>query len=352
MKNNIYVDIHAIQTVPPSNINRDDTGSPKTAQYGGVTRARVSSQSWKKSIREYFKKYDTNKNIVGIRTLSVVDYISKEIIKLNEEISDETATKMAIDVLKNIGISIKDKENKLEALFFISNVQAKNLAKAAIDGEKDKKKLKELLSDEPSVDLALFGRMVAKDASLNEDASAQVAHAISTHSIQTEFDFYTAVDDLQKEDNAGAGMLGTIEFNSSTLYRYANIAVHEFKKQMNDENDITIDALKLFIEAFIKTMPSGKINTFANQTLPQAVVVSIRHDRPINLVSAFETPVKSNDGYVSSSIDRLKKEYNNILKFVDKADFTLTINVSEIGEEQDNLGMLVDKFAQCISTLL
>ena len=91
--------------------------------------------------------------------------------------------------------------------------------------------------------------MVADDPSLNEDASSQVAHAISTHGVQTEFDFYTAVDDLAPEDNAGAGMLGTIEFNTSTLYRYANVAVHELTRQLGNEQTV-INTLKLFVEAF------------------------------------------------------------------------------------------------------
>ena len=54
MENRLFVDIHAIQSLPPSNVNRDDTGSPKTAIYGGVRRSRVSSQSWKRAIRQYF----------------------------------------------------------------------------------------------------------------------------------------------------------------------------------------------------------------------------------------------------------------------------------------------------------
>lgn len=352
MINRVYVDIHAIQTVPPSNLNRDDTGSPKTAQYGGVTRARVSSQSWKRAIREYFRKNATDENLVGVRSLKIVDYIADEIKNNDSTISQEDAIKHASKVLKNAGISLSDTENKLKALFFISKKQVQNLAKAALDDETDKKVLQELLNNEPSLDLALFGRMVADDPSLNEDASAQVAHAISTHGVQTEFDFFTGKDDLAPKDNAGAGMLGTVEFNSSTLYRYANIAVHELLNQLNSNKEVAVSALQLFIEAFVQSMPTGKINTFANQTIPQALVVSIRHDRPMNLVTAFETPVKSNNGYVSASIEQLKTEYKNVLKFVDKADFTFTIGVDEIGNEQENLNSLIKEFALSLSSLL
>lgn len=117
--------------------------------------------------------------------------------------------------------------------------------------------------------------MVTDDPSLNEDASSQVAHAISTHAVQTEFDFFTAVDELSPEDNAGAGMLGTVEYNSSTLYRYANVAIHELLVQLGEKKSV-VNNLKLFVEAFANSMPTGKVNTFANQTLPQALVLSLR----------------------------------------------------------------------------
>lgn len=347
---NIYVDIHAIQSVPPSNINRDDTGSPKTAQYGGVTRARVSSQSWKKSMRDYFKDYNINKNMVGERSKYITQCIANEIMSIKSEISVAKAIKLSKKVLKNAGLSSEN--GKLEALFFISRQQVINLANAAISGKESKKYLLELLGEAPSIDMALFGRMVAKASSLNEDASCQVAHAISTHKIQAEFDFYTATDDLAPEDNAGAGMLGIIEFNSSTLYRYANVATHQFFEQLDKNKELTIEALKLFIEAFVKTMPTGKINTFANQTLPKAIIVSIRHDRPINLVNAFENPIKAEQGYVKASIERLKEEYSEVEKFVDPADFTFTIGIEGLGKEQSDLNSLVDNFGFSLSEIL
>ncbi|RFT24948.1 type I-E CRISPR-associated protein Cas7/Cse4/CasC, partial [Gardnerella vaginalis] len=222
----------------------------------------------------------------------------------------------------------------------------------------DKKQLQEILRDNPPIDIALFGRMLADDPSLNEDASSQVAHAISTHAVRTEFDYYTAVDDLSADDNAGAGMLGTIEYNSSTLYRYANVAVHEFSHQLSDNKESTINALRLFIEAFANAMPTGKVNTFANQTLPQMLVVTLRDDRPVNLVSAFEDPVKSKDGYVSKSIEKLSQEYEKVQKFVHKplASFYVTMDSSneeiKLGVEEQSMQQLLDDFSSKVSEFL
>lgn len=344
-----FVDIHAIQTVPPSNINRDDTGSPKTAQYGGVTRARISSQSWKKAIRDYFAENIKNNN-VGKRSLEVVKYIADEIQRQEPSINREDSIAKASQVLNEAGVTTKD--NKVKAMFFISYLQAKRLAEAAIEGKSDKKTLQIILNSSPSVDIALFGRMVADDPTLNEDASSQVAHSISTHAVQTEFDFFTATDDLSPEDTAGAGMLGTIEFNSSTLYRYANIAAHELKRQLDGNEESTVDALKLFVEAFIKSMPTGKVNTFANQTLPGAVVVVIRTDRPVNLVTAFERPISSSGGYEEASIAQLKEEFNKVQRYVESPSYTFSIGINGIGEECDSLVTLMDKFGESISSLL
>lgn len=327
MKNRIYLDVHAVQTLPPSNINRDDTGSPKTAQYGGARRARVSSQSWKKAIREYFNKNTAQTN-VGIRSLNLVEYVAEKINIIDSSIGMEEAIKMAVEIF-NLG-GVKPKENnKLRALFFLGEIQAVKLAEAAIEGVKDKKTIQEIFNSNPAIDIALFGRMVADDPYLNEDASCQVAHSISTHEIQTEFDFYTAVDDLSPQDNAGAGMLGTIEFNSSTMYRYANVAVHDFLNQVGDK-EATINALKAFVEAFSNSLPTGMLNSFANQTLPQFIMVSIRSDRPVSLVSAFEEPVRSKEGYVEESIKKLTKEYKEVEKFVEEPLFTIVLSTRAI----------------------
>lgn len=343
IKDRLFLDIHAIQTVPPANINRDDTGSPKTAQYGGVTRARVSSQSWKRAIRKYFNENGDLEN-VGIRSLEIVKYVANKIIEKDGSINLEDAMTMADKTINAAKISTKDQ--KAKALFFLSDKQAEKFAQASIDKVTDKKQLEAILNDDISIDIALFGRMVADNTILNEDASSQVAHAISTHAIQSEFDFFTAVDDLAPEDNAGAGMLGTVEYNSSTLYRYANIALHDFYMQLTDKEE-TINATKLFVKSFVESMPTGKINTFANQTLPQAIVVSLRSDRPLNMVSAFEEPIKSDNGYVGKSIEKLFAEYTKYDKILDKPIFTAYLilgdtEVNEIGKSEASLNDLLE----------
>lgn len=359
----LFLDIHAIQTVPPANINRDDTGSPKTAQYGGVTRARVSSQSWKNAIRDYFKRNNVD---LGDRTIRLVEDIADEIIKIDSNINLDDALLMSKDLVKEVNFKKNGKkeflfevndELKINALFFVSQKQLKDLAKLAIDKNYDIKKIREVLNDNLSIDIALFGRMLAKDSSINVDASSQVAHAISTHAIESEFDYFIGSDDLNKRDGVmGAAMLGTIEFNSSTLYRYANIALHEFVNQLGDKES-TVNAAKLFVQAFINSMPTGKINSFANQTLPQAVVVTLRKDRPVNMVSAFEKPIKSNDGYVEKSVKRLFEEYPRYDGMLEEPLFTAyytfgDYGVQEIGKNENSTKELINDLGEKINQYL
>ena len=329
MKNNLYLDMHIIQTVPPSCVNRDDTGSPKTAIYGGTTRARVSSQAWKSAMRKMFRDELFVPEKLGSRTKLVLDMVEKEILNIKPDADAKKLAKDVKDSLTKAKAGVKFKEDKnnseknaaAEALFFMSTAQAKALATIAvqsvngeIDTKKNKKKWLDALKSSPSIDIALFGRMVASEPLLNCDAAAQVAHSISTHAVQNEYDYFTAVDDLSPDDTPGAGHLGTVEFNSSTLYRYANVNLLELASSLG-EMDASA-AARGFVEAFVRSMPTGKQNTFANRTLPSMVYVTLRRDQPVNLCGAFEKPIRAGeDGYAAESerrfVEYAKKVYSS-----------------------------------------
>ncbi|MFB9768756.1 type I-E CRISPR-associated protein Cas7/Cse4/CasC [Lactiplantibacillus modestisalitolerans] len=319
---NLYVDINVLQTVPSSNLNRDDAGAPKTALYGGVSRARVSSQSWKRAVRKVFDEQHT---LIGKRTKKVPQLLVAKISELAPTLSaDEVLTKVqALFKATKIKMSeVKDKENpdapvryETGALLMVSPGQIEKLAQYAVDHDTlaDKeavKDIKAIMKGANSIDLALFGRMVADNPELNVDASTQVAHALSTHEVVPEFDYYTAMDDEKEKDQNGAAMLGTIEYNSSTLYRYANVNLRELAHNLDAEDAVkgTVE----FIKAFLLSMPSGKQNTFANKTLPSYIMVTLRPDTPVNLVSAFEEPVTSRQGFVKPSEQRLEAAYQAI----------------------------------------
>ncbi|MDR1634690.1 MAG: type I-E CRISPR-associated protein Cas7/Cse4/CasC [Bifidobacteriaceae bacterium] len=318
----LFIDIHVLQSVPPSNINRDDTGSPKTATYGGVRRARVSSQAWKRATRRAFQdKLDPS--TLGVRTKKVVDLIAEHIASQAEDLGED-AIGLAAGILNAAGI--KTAASSAEAnpetgyLLFVSRREASDLAAIAIEthrnGDKPSKKaVSQVLTGVQGIDVALFGRMVADAPDLNTDASAQVAHAISVHAVEPEFDYFTAVDDRAPEDNAGAGMIGTVEFNSSTYYRYATLNVPLLEEQLGSA-EASARAARAFVEAFITSMPTGKQNTFANRTLPAVAIVQFRSGQPINLVGAFETAVTPgpDGGYLAKACSALKDELDQVDK--------------------------------------
>lgn len=296
----LYVDVHVLQTVPPSCINRDDTGSPKTAVYGGVTRARVSSQAWKRAVRLMFRDLFAEEQ-VGLRTKRAVELVAVQLKALGQE---KDCEKQAVKALDMAGIKV-NKASQTDALFFLSPIQARELARLTMEGEADKQQYKNAIKEYPAVDMALFGRMVASDPSLNYDAAAQVAHSISTHEVRNEYDYFTAVDDCAPEENMGAGHLGTVEFHSATLYRYATVNVWELARHLKGD---TAEAVGGFIKAFLLSMPTGKQNTFANRTVPDLAYITLRRDQPVNLAGAFECPVRAHgEGYVSSSIQALSR---------------------------------------------
>lgn len=315
----LVIDIHALQTLPPSLINRDDTGAPKSAVFGGVPRQRVSSQSWKRAIRSYFEK-NVDPESVGDRSKRLPEKIAK-LVEDHDGWDTERAIKQVSDLFKAAGISTEvdskrikeleksDAEDKKELikearyprtkyLIFLSPQQIDRAVRAIVDadGEKIKKpEAKEILDTQHSVDMAMFGRMIADDAAFNVDAAVQVAHALGIHSSAPEFDYFTAVDDLAEDgEETGAGMIGTVQMMSSTLYRFATVNVAGLTKNLDSEENAK-QAVVHFVDAFIKSMPTGKINTFANHTLPELVYVTVRDTRPVSLVTAFEEPVQATD---------------------------------------------------------
>jgi CRISPR system Cascade subunit CasC len=361
--NRLYVDLHVLQTVPPSNINRDDTGSPKTALYGGVIRSRVSSQAWKKAVRDDFRE-NLSAQDLGKRTMHVTDMVADEIRKQKGNFTEENCYKIAKKALEIANVSTKN------VLFFINDKQVEEFAKSILKNnefsetgeeetkmsKKEKDALNKILKTEyqtalelnPSVDMALFGRMAAGAPSLAYDATCQVAHAISTHAVTTEYDYFTAIDDLAVEESSGAAHINYTEYNSSTLYRYANINVFELKKNIGTE---TIPTVIQFIKSFITSMPTGKQNTFANRTLPYLAYVTIRNDQPISLVGAFEKPVESSEnGYEQASAKALEQYTENLYNSFASAPqnaFTVGIGDFKFGEK----GTMKDLLAAVEETL-
>jgi len=306
----MFLEVHVIQNYALSNLNRDDTGAPKTCEFGGVRRARISSQCLKRAVRTYFRE----EAVVPSAQLS---YRTK---RLRFELDDrftargldaEMAATLAVAVVEQLGLKLKN--DKTEYLLMLGTQEIEQLAVIAHDNRealigpkkaaKGDKALQSLLLDAlgggEAVDLALFGRMIADKPDKNVDAAVQMAHAFSTHAVATEFDFYSAVDDLQPndaEEGAGAGMLGTTLYNSAAYYRYANLDLGQLETNLDGNQNQVTAAAKAFVAGMIHAVPTGKQTGSAAQNPPALIMLVVRDKGLWSLANAFVKPVRATAG--------------------------------------------------------
>ena len=327
-----------IQNFAPSCLNRDDTNSPKDCEFGGYRRARISSQCLKRAIRWDPLFAGTVKSGVGVRTKRLVERVSDALVKAAKDAEAARAVAAAVvgatmgtmkgdltAVLVYLGEDEIDRIRDLILDGWDALEQASAAVSAAEGSEADKPGKKG--KDKPSpladaakavadkfksatraADIALFGRMVAENTDMNVDAACQVAHAISTHKVSMEMDFYTAVDDLNPEDATGAGMMGTIEFNSSCFYRYSVVNVDQLSRNLGDDRELAATTVEAFLRASVAAIPAAKQNSMAAQNPPSLVFAVVRDGGgPWSLANAFETPVRPREtgGLVRQSIEAL-----------------------------------------------
>lgn len=314
----MLVQIHMIQNHAPSNLNRDDTGSPKEALFGGVNRARLSSQCLKRSIRQSEIFREAMSGHLGVRTRRLP--LEIEALLRRKGVADDAVT--AITLKATIFGSDKESaDSTTRQLIFLGSDEVEALAEQLLGlFEADKKAFAKMKKDElekqiktmlpRSVDIALFGRMTTSATFEDVQASAQVAHAISTTRVEHQFDYFTAVDDLKgdADDDHGAGMIGDVEFNSATYYKYFAIDVDALTKNLGGDAETARRAVIAFLKAAALATPSGKQNTFAAHNPPDAILVELSDSHiPVNYANAFVGPVRATAGtdIVAASVQKL-----------------------------------------------
>jgi CRISPR system Cascade subunit CasC len=294
------LEIHMLQTVPSSNINRDEDGECKTAIFGGVVRHRVSSQAWKRPIRQMIQKEClANGDIVGTR--------SKEFYKaIIAQLTSEGLAEKSIETeLKTLKIGVDE-----NTLMYLSSDEVElitNGIRSKIVENKPLKELKDIVTEGKTriaLDISLFGRMFASNPALNVNQALNSNQATSTHSIETETDYFTSIDDLQVDP--GAGHLGNSAFASSTLYRYFSIDLDQLKKNLGSS---PVAAVPMILKSIATAFPSGKQTSMNAITRPSYVRVMLRNGQPQQFCNAFENPVMSDDnGFMTPSIARIEAE--------------------------------------------
>jgi len=306
-----FLQLHLLSFFPPANLNRDDTGRPKTAVVGGTTRLRLSSQALKRAWRTSDVFATALDGHMGQRTQRLGEVV---LAFLRERgMAEAKALETAREIAGAFG-KIKDAKDvaptRIEQLAFISpeeRAAALALAERALAGDKlDVKAAGLLRHADTAADIALFGRMLAADPDYNRDAAAQVAHAITTHRVTVEDDYYTAVDDLKtRAEDAGAGFLGEAAFGSGVFYLYLCIDRALLLKNLGDDGELAKTALGALAEAAATVAPRGKQNSFAAHGRAHYVLAEAGDQQPRTLAGAFASAVKGED-LVDKSIDALR----------------------------------------------
>lgn len=393
----LHLDIHAIQSVPASNINRDRSGAPKSGIFGGVRRHQVSSQSWKRAIRRY------------LRDEKQVDstYTSREFIRvLASRIADGEAAQADIDLAAGLavnagllsekslvgqhakarGINLKpskkaaeEAEEEAEAEHGEADVEgdlviyktgasfpftertieafvevARGVESPIIEIAEKKSDVTAKIAKLPKADVdllreavaaagpatALFGSMFASAKDLSTDAAAQVAFAVAVHETAPQVDFYTAVDDLSTA--SGGSMMGTKSFDASVLYRYANLDLAGLRENLDDGID-PAEIAASFVEGFLLSMPTGAQNGYAARTLPSAVVV-VASERPKSLANAFLEPIEGD--FIAEATRRLVAGERTLAERVEQPKAVWRISLDGLADaelgEQSTLAELLD----------
>ena len=321
------LELHILQSFPVSCLNRDDVGAPKTAIFGGANRARVSSQCLKRAIREH--AHDSSPSFfAGQRSRLIIEPLAKGLRThgVSEPRDTEIAKQVGNFLAKTDEAAAKKDVLKVKTLMFLSPSEIDAIAKALAELVKKDPKAKELekavaracksaaLKD--AADIAVFGRMVASDHSLTVEGAGLFSHALSTHKAENDIDFFSAVDDLQKADEAGAGMTGTLEFTSATYYRYVGLNLDllgdadHLGALSADERRTVVDA---FLRAAILAVPGARKNSMNAHTVPCYVLGLVKNNgQPLQLINAFEKPVSSRNGLISDSISALKRHHEDL----------------------------------------
>ena len=355
----MFVELHLIQNFAPSNLNRDDTNNPKDCEFGGHRRARISSQAFKRAIRREPVFADTTKAENGERSKWVTRPIKEALEKAGKPSEQATAVSSALVAAY---FSKMDKTpGKTSVLIYFTQEEVDAIAKGLLDNWEAAvaasakgntlvdlvKSLEKETKDRTSApDIALFGRMLAEKPTLNIDAACQVAHAISTHRVNMEMDFYTAVDELQtvdEDEGAGAGMMGFTNFNSSCFYRYACIDFGQLVTNLGGDAGLALRTVEGFLRAALDAIPTGKQNSFAAQNPTSLAVALVRKDGKCwNLANAFEEPVRAHreSGLIRPSIKALDGYWSDLTQRRDDAAFEAVSVFTDAAKHQQALETL------------
>jgi CRISPR system Cascade subunit CasC len=322
-----FLQLHFLTAYPPSNLNRDDLGRPKTAVVGGQPRLRISSQSLKRAWRTSDAFQEGLAGHVGVRTKRMGKEVFDKLADRGVGAPEAAAwawriagrfgkNKAKEDAVKK-ALKQEEADSSLEAALEIEQLAHFGPHEmAAIDELVDKLAERRgapsdedlaLLRKHPgAVDVALFGRMLAASPRHNQEAAAQVAHAISVNAVQVEDDFFTAVDDLKPvEEDVGAGHMGEVEFGAGVFYLYVCVDRSLLVENLGGDKELARQSMRALAEAAATVAPTGKQASFASRARASYIMAETGDQQPRSLAVAFLDPVAKNP-MLKTAVEKLE----------------------------------------------
>lgn len=313
-----FVNISELISHNPSCLNRDDMNMQKSAVFGGVRRARISSQCLKRAFRfsPTYKELLGDKSLRTLSTERLANYMKEAMPDVPEGIIAK-AVEEGMPGGTVVTPWLKEEIQPLVNAILANTVNDKDGIK--IDDKKIKLAMTEFIkSGISSVDVALSGRMCASGILENVEAAMSMSHAITTHAMEAEIDWFTAMDDLKEEaDDAGAGHLNTQEFGAGVFYQYASVNIDQLAKNMGSDRKNALDIIARYLRVMATTTPTGKQHSLASHSLAHCILISVS-EMPLSLANAFENPVrKGRDGYVLPSVNAMLDHWEKVHRAYD-----------------------------------
>ncbi|WP_105634771.1 type I-E CRISPR-associated protein Cas7/Cse4/CasC [Cronobacter dublinensis] len=320
-----FIQLHLLTAYPAANLNRDDTGAPKTVTIGGASRLRISSQSLKRAWRTSALFEEALSGHIGTRTARIGREAAE--IMLEGGVSQANAVDWGKTIANCFGKAKTGKakndliNTETEQLAHVSPAEREAVqALARTLATENRAPLPEELSflrkDAMAVDIALFGRMLASTPEHNIEAACQVAHAFGVSESLLEDDFFTAVDDLRQAsaEEAGAGHIGELGFGSALFYTYLCIDRDRLLENLNGDEQLLAKTLRALGECTLKISPTGKQNSFASRAYASWALAEKSTEQPRSLAAAFWEPITGTDQLEEAvrRITTLRDNMNNV----------------------------------------
>ncbi|MBW8484436.1 type I-E CRISPR-associated protein Cas7/Cse4/CasC [Actinomadura parmotrematis] len=379
-----FLEVHVIQPVPYANLNRDDTNSVKTVEWGGVERTRVSSQSWKRAIRLHLQQAIGQE---ALRTRRLPELIAAALTDEHDWPADlaEKAGRY-VSMSSSVGAEPPNKKKDDDesdgekawttaAMIYVPAAAVAELARLAIryrdaleqakQPTKFERKHAAAVIPTAEVDavlrsrngiINLFGRMLAQVDDAHVDGAVQVAHSFTTHATDTEIDYFSAVDDITADwrDTTGSAHMGNSEHSAGVLYRYVVLDLEDLHRNLGGALDDTARLSAELVRATLLSLPQAKKNSTAPNTIPHLAHVTIRSGRPVSYAAAFEKPVRPErfGGHAAPSVAELDRYAGAVQKLLGKSGLLYSAYATLADDESTNLGERVDSFDDLIKGAL